>query len=153
MGNTSYFFNVGGNSFFLLGLLNSAVSAFFSKCVFVGKQGGFYEVQPEALESLPIPNANLEQRTIVESVVQTILASAAAPEYERLLNGLVYELFFPEDLHAKNIRLFDACTAAGIRDGMDAQAVATEIFHPRHPIYGQLFELQTLEVVRLIEGE
>lgn len=50
------------------------------------------------------------------------------------------------------IRLFDACTAAGIREVMDAQAVATEIFHPRHPIYGQLFELQTLEVVRLIEG-
>jgi hypothetical protein len=41
---------------------------------------------------------------------------------------------------------------SGIRDGMDAQSKATEIFHPRHPIYGQLFELQTLEVVRLIEG-
>ena len=75
------------------------------------------------------------------------------PEFERLLNGLVYELFFSEDLHAKNIHLFDACTAAGIQSGMDAQAKAAEIFHPRHPIYGQLFELQTLEVVRLIEGE
>ena len=74
------------------------------------------------------------------------------PEYERLLNALVYELFFPEDLHAKNIRLFDACAAAGIRAGMDAKAVGIEIFHPRHAIYGQLFELQTLEVVRLIEG-
>ena len=62
------------------------------------------------------------------------------------------ELFFPEDLHAKNIRLFDACTAAGITGAMDAQAKAAEIFHPRHSIYGQLFELQTLEVVRLIEG-
>ncbi len=46
-----------------------------------------------------------------------------------------------------------ACAAAGIREGMDAQAVATEIFHPRHPNYGQLFELQTLEMVRLIEGD
>jgi hypothetical protein len=27
------------------------------------------------------------------------------------------------------------------------------VFHPRHTIYGQLFELQSLEVVRLIEGE
>ena len=61
--------------------------------------------------------------------------------------------FIPEDLHAKNIRLFDACAAAGIQSGMDAQAKATEIFHPRHTIYGQLFGLQTLEVVRLIEGE
>jgi adenine-specific DNA-methyltransferase len=121
--------------------------------VFVGKQGGFYEVQPEALESLPIPDASFDQRTILESSVQAIRDGTARPEYERLLNGLVYELFFPEDLHAKNIRLFDACATAGVKGGMDAQAKAAEIFHPRHPIYGQLFELQTLEVVRLIEGE
>jgi adenine-specific DNA-methyltransferase len=152
LGNTSYFFNVSVNPLFLLGLLNSAVSEFFSKCVFVGKQGGFYEVQPEALESLPIPNASFDQRTILESSVQAILDGTARPEYERLLNGLVYELFFPEDLHAKNIRLFDACATAGVKGGMDAQAKATEIFHPRHPIYGQLFDLQAVEVVRLIEG-
>lgn len=35
---------------------------------------------------------------------------------------------------------------------MDAKAVAADIFHPRPTIYGQLFELQTLKVVRLIEG-
>ena len=89
---------------------------------------------------------------MLEPLVEATIQGISRPEYERLLNGLVYELFFPEDLHAQNIRLFDACSAAGIRDGMDAQAKATEIFHPRHPIYGQLFELQTLEVVRLIEG-
>ncbi len=85
-------------------------------------------------------------------MVAAITIGIARPEFERLLNGLVYELFFPEDLHAKSIRLFDACAAAGIRDGMDAQAIATAIFHPRHPIYGMLFELQTLDVVRIIEG-
>ena len=78
---------------------------------------------------------------------------ASSPEYERLLNGLVYELFFPEDLHAKSIRLFDACAAAGIQQGMDAQTVAQTIFNPSHTIYAQLFELQTLEVVRVIEAE
>ncbi len=104
------------------------------------------------LESFPIPNAGANEIVVIECIVKAITADISRPEYERLLNGLVYELFFPEDLHAKNIRLFDACSAAGIRDGMDAQAVATEIFHPRHTIYGQLFELQTLEVVRLIEG-
>ena len=152
LGNTSYFFSVGKNSFYLLGLLNSAVAAFFSKSVFVGKQGGFYEVQPEALESLPVPEATPSQLKISECIVRAILSGTARPEYERLLNGLVYELFFPEDLHAKSIYLFDACAAAGIREGMDAQAIAAEIFHPRHTIYGQLFELQTLEVVQLIES-
>ena len=176
LGNTSYFFNTSKNPLYLLGLLNSSVAAFLSKSVFVGKQGGFYEVQPEALESLPVPDTSVGQLLILESIVNAILNSFKRPEYERLLNGLIYELFFPEDLHAKHIRLFDACTAAGIgqwpqtaaliadvpqrkKDApkaafvMAANSNAEQIFHPSHAIYGQLFELQTLEVVRLIEGE
>lgn len=152
LGNTSYFFNVESSSLFLLGLLNSAVSAFFSRSVFIGKQGGFYEVQPDALETLPVPQTNPGQVAIVSTVVHAITEGISRPEYERLLNGLVYELFFPEDLHAKSIHLFDACAAAGITQGMDAQAVAQTIFNPSHTIYAQLFELQTVEVVRVIEG-
>ena len=102
--------------------------------------------------ALPIPQVTQAQRVIIEPLIDAVLASTSRPEYERLLNGLVYELFFPEDLHAKNIRLFDACTAAGIREGMDAQAIATAIFHNSHPIYGMLFDLQALDVVRIIEG-
>lgn len=176
LGNTSYFFAANKNPLYLLGLLNSTVSDFFSRNVFVGKQGGFYEVQPDALESFPVPEVSEAQRIVVDGTVRAVMSQISRPEYERLLNGLVYELFFPEDLHAKNIRLFDACSAAGIGDwqhpepldattsqgkvdvarvafALTASKVADEIFHPRHTIYGQLFELQTLEVVRLIEGE
>lgn len=152
LGNTSYFLAAQRSPLFVLSILNSAVSDFIARNIFASKQGGYYEVQPDMLESFPIPNASANEIVVIECVVKAITADISRPEFERLLNGLVYELFFPEDLHAKNIHLFDACTAAGIREGMDAQAVATEIFHPRHPIYGQLFELQTLEVVRLIEG-
>jgi len=114
--------------------------------------GGFLQAHNYNQFSIPIPAASTAQRDSAISLVEAIRAEVSRPEYERLLNGLVYELFFPEDLHAKNIRLFDACTAAGIKGGMDAQAKAAEIFHPRHPIYGQLFDLQAVEVVRLIEG-
>ena len=62
-------------------------------------------------------------------------------------------IFFPEDLHAQSIRLFDACAAAGIRAGMKAKAVAAAIFQPGHAIGAQLTRLQTLEVVRLIENQ
>lgn len=62
-------------------------------------------------------------------------------------------IFFPEDLHAQSIRLFDACAAAGIRSSMNAKAVAAKIFQPGHAIGGQLLALQTLEVVRLIENQ
>jgi type I restriction-modification system DNA methylase subunit len=152
LGNTSYFFQAGKHPLYLLGVLNSNVSHFFSRSIFVGKQGGFYEVQPEALESLPIPTITEKQLVIFESVVEVILRGESRNEFERLLNGLVYELFFASDLHSKNIQLFEACFEAGMGKGVDAKSVASTIFKNDHPIYAMLFDLQALDVVRTIEG-
>lgn len=132
--------------------VNSAIAAWLAVQTFATKQGGFFDFEPRYSSQIPIPIASNEQIAIIEGIVAAVTAGTIRPEFERLLNGLIYELFFPEDLHAQNIHLFDACAAAGITGGMDAQAKADEIFHPRHPIYGQLFDLQAVEVVRLIEG-
>lgn len=132
--------------------VNSAVAAWLAVQTFATKQGGFFDFEPRYSGQIPIPSASSDQIAVIECIVIAVTAGINRPEYERLLNGLVYELFFPEDLHAKNIRLFDACTAAGIREGMDGQAMATTIFRNDHPIYGMLFDLPTLDVVRLIEG-
>ena len=149
--NTGYF--IPNAEKWLTGVLNSAATEWLYDQISTRMQGGYLRAFTDKMQALPIPAADKSQQHIIEVCVDAVRLGVSTPEYERLINGLVYELFFPEDLHAKNIHLFDACIAAGIRDGMDAQAVATEIFHPRHPIYGQLFELQTLEVVSLIEGE
>jgi len=82
-------------------------------------------------------------------------------EWECLINGLVYELFFPEDLHNANIRLFDAAIKAGFDrlntlDGAAlvsaARELADTIFAPNHPIQGMLADIQDLDVVKIIEG-
>lgn len=81
--------------------------------------------------------------------------------FEKVTNGLVYELFFPEDLHQASIRFFDAAIKAGFDrlntlDGAALVSAASElaetIFAPNHPIQGMLSDLQKLEVVRIIEG-
>jgi adenine-specific DNA-methyltransferase len=133
--------------------LNSSISWWLTRQLFASKQGGFFEFKPMYVSAIPIPQITAEQRKVIEPLVDASIQAISRPEFERLLNGLVYELFFPEDLNAKNIRLFAACEQAGIRAGMDAQAIAAAIFHPSHPIYGLLFELQTVEVVRLIEAD
>lgn len=76
-----------------------------------------------------------DQRAVIEPLVNATIQGISRPEFERLLNGLVYELFFPEDLHAAGIHLFDTCAAAGIQPDMDAQAKAVTIFKNNHPIY------------------
>ena len=82
------------------------------------------------------------------------------PKLEQLINGLVYQLFFPEDLHAASIRLFDACerehitrlaTLQGTALQTEAEALAERIFSNSQPVYAMLFDLQTLDVVRIIE--
>lgn len=148
--NTGYF--IPNAEKWLTALLNSAAIEWFYDQISTRMQGGYLRAFTDKMQALPIPQSDGPQRLTIENCVDAVRRGVSTPEYERLLNGLVYELFFPEDLHAKNIHLFNACAAAGIRDGMDAQAVAAEIFHPRHPIYGLLFDLQAVEVVRLVEG-
>ena len=143
---------IAGADQYSVALLNSAVAWWFLKATSTDLSGGFLQAHNYNQFSIPVPAASESQTSIAIILVNVICEGISRPEYERLLNGLVYELFFPEDLHAKNIRLFDACAAAGIRAGMDATAVAALIFRNDHPIYGMLFDLRALEVVRIIES-
>ena len=170
LGNTTYF--IPTTEKWLLGLLNSSVIEWFYEQISNRIQGGYLRAFSDRMQMLPIPTTDSRQRIIIENLIGAIERDANAPEYERLINGLVYELFFPEELYTKGIWLFDACTTAGIADWkildqtknrneekttsemgwhMNATITADEIFHPQHPIYGMLFELQTLEVVGIIE--
>lgn len=55
--NTSYVLPIGDSNRakFLLSILNSNVSRYYSQNVFAPKANGYYEVQPEKLELFPIP--------------------------------------------------------------------------------------------------
>ncbi|MCY1354311.1 hypothetical protein D9M69_406820 [compost metagenome] len=161
LANTAYFIAVGEFGNYLLPLLNSSISEFYARSVFVGKQNGWYEVQPNALEAFPVPDPNRCQKEIIE-VFGAIATAYSDSRFEQLINGLVFELFFPDELHAANIRLFDACEAAGVGklaalqdDALRkaAENMAATIFANDHPIYAMLFDLQALEVVRIIEGK
>lgn len=160
LANTAYFVAVGELGGYLLPLLNSSVSSFYAKCVFVGKQNGWYEVQPIALEAFPVPDAGKSERRIIE-LLGVIATVSNEPRFEQLINGLVFELFFPDDLHRAKIHLFDACEKAGISKlvrledrvlAAAANELSERIFATSHPIYAMLFDLQALDVVRIIEG-
>jgi hypothetical protein len=169
--NTGYFIpNIGK---WFIGVLNSSVCEWFYDQISTRMQGGYLRAFSDKMQALPVPNASERQRDLIEACINATSREIAASEYERLLNGLAYELFFPAELHAKGIHLFDACAEVGIADWPAgptrdnktksaelvrvkffqlATSAAEKIFHPSHPIYGMLFELQAVEVVRIIEG-
>lgn len=145
---------------YVLAVLNSSVSWWITQQTFSGKQGGFYEFKPMYVSQLPIPAASQDLKKVLSAVVDGVLAIRDA-RFEQLINGLVFELFFPDDLHRAKIRLFDACEKAGIGKlaGLKdmalvsaANELAERIFATSHPIYAMLFDLQALDVVRIIEG-
>jgi hypothetical protein len=144
---------------YTLAILNSQVTLWLAQQTFASRQGGFFEFKPMYVSQLPIPVTTTEKRVPVELISKALIKmkgnGSSAAFFERLLNGLIYELFFPEDLHGLNLHFFDLLAASDLPGS--AKQSDWEAFHERvsdvnHPIYSALFALNGLEVVRIIEG-
>lgn len=160
---------------YLLGIMNSSVLDYYYRQIFPSWgdpwNGGRVQFRRDRMVDAPIPWPDKQQRDLVTGCVKYIgtqykntagaVSGTSAPRFEQLINGLVYELFFPDDLHKANIRIFAEAEKAGVGklaslDGEElisaASKLAEKIFSTNHPIYGMLFDLQGLDVVRIIEG-
>ena len=156
--NTCYF--IPTDQKWLCGLLNAPAIEWFYEQIANRIQGGYLRAFSDRMQTVPIPPASLAQQSIIESLVTAVI-EIDDPKVEQLINGLVYELFFPDDLRAAGIRLFDACerehitrlaTLQGAALQTESAALAERIFSNNHPIYAMLFDLQALDVVRIIEA-
>ena len=112
LGNTSYLCPVStGSGNYILGLLNSMLFFAYAKKVFVEKQNGWFEVQPEKLGLFPIPSATLAQQFEIVTMVERILAlkqdnpDTDVSELEAEINQLVYKLY---DLTPDEIAIVEA---------------------------------------------
>lgn len=82
--------------------------------------------------------------------------------FEQILNALVYELYFPEDLHKKGLKIFDLVEKAELPDIEtlpEPKRLPTlrdtfeRLYDLKHPLRGALQTLRSLDVVRIIEGD
>lgn len=144
---------------YTLAILNSQISRWFAEQTFASRQGGFYEFKPMYISELPIPTTTPECQRSVELISNLLIdfkgQGSVAAYFERLLNGMVYELFFPNELHDQNLRFFDMLRVALKTES--AVSEEWEAFHQQissvnHPLYAALFSLNGLEVVRIVEG-
>ena len=162
---------------YALAITNSQVSWWFTRQRFATKQGGFYEFKPMYFSQLPIPPATPEQTQLVERLSEYLIwlhgpeapSASAAPQaglmsayFEQWLNGLVYELFFADELHARRLRLFDetarlappALATLAKRDRLPAlQELFAKAYATAAPLRAALHDLGSLETVRIIEGK
>jgi len=159
---------------FVLACVNSTVSWWLTRRTFASKQGGFYEFKPMYVSTLPIPPASPAQQSLCERLAEALIwlhspagrKAKDAPlglmiaSFEQWLDGLVYELFFPDELHAQKLKLFDETAKLNLPDlaklSVADKLTALQELHEKAcsknaVLCGMLFDLKSLDVVRVIE--
>jgi Eco57I restriction-modification methylase/restriction endonuclease TaqI-like protein len=163
---------------FFVGLLNSTLLNFFYREI--SQEGGrvLAEVKPQRIRALPIPSATQEQSDLVSLLVSYVIhltsdkptkTSDTTPErdelmrtyYLQIIDALVYELFFPDELHNAKKYFFKHLAEENlpsldeIKGDKTAKlrSVFERFFDKEHVIRKNGFFLDTLESVRIIEGK
>ena len=162
-----------------LAVLNSHVSQWMFEAdnpQMVGKT--FAEIKVVYVERLPLPDFKPNHLAILPPLVSILLASGCIfsnhsfdqstrdplmlAYFEQILNGLVYELYFPEEVHGAGLHLFDAVAKAKLpaietlpeEDRLPRLRTLFEtLYDGTHPLRIALDKLQTLDTVRIIEGK
>ena len=157
--NTCYF--IPTTRRWVMGLLNSTLMEWFYTQVSSRVQGGYMRAFSAVMQQLPIPSPTLDQEALITIAVDAILAGAQPRALlEALLNAFVYELFFPTEVAAAGSP-FAAARGAGLhtlssRTSPALAAAANEwartLSDPASPLGRALYNLQSLESVRIIEG-
>ena len=105
-----------------------------------------------ALKDIPSVGQGLEQSSADKVMTQY---------FEKIIDGLVYELYLPEELHAKDKYFMRHLLSANLPnidkikgDKMaELRQIFQKLFHKDHPIAKNLFFLDNVEVIRIIEGK
>ncbi len=149
---------------YLLAVLNSAVADYYIRSLGVTRNGGYFEYKPMFVEKLPVPESVDSKRKPFETLSEYVLLTTKKDQklqsayFEQLIDGLVYELYFPDELKAAGKEI---CCHLGeltpITDDMrDAEKLAVihrefdRLYDPRHPARNIIETLDSVEVVRTI---
>lgn len=159
----------------ILATLNSAINRYFFPQICPQIRGGFMRFKSIYVEQIPVPPATIAQQRWCERLADALIwlhepaagTSGDAPiasmkaYFEQWLNGLVYELFFPDELHARKLTLFNETARLNPPDLAklpDARKLdrLRDLFERASDsdatLRAMLFSLHSLDVVRIIEG-
>lgn len=175
LANTCYFIPAAQK--WMLGVLLSSPMQFYVQKTLGSEEGGFIRLFSIHVGKFPIPATTSSQQTILEHMVDCLLQITVRLEgassdqttrdplmltyFEQILNGLVYELYFPEELHEADLRIFDLVGQVALQDIEsipEAKRLTTlrplfeALYDGTHPLKIALQKLQTLDTVRIIEG-
>ena len=162
----------------LCGLLNSrAVEWFYSQ---VSKQltGDYLQARSRYIQEIPIPDLTPTQKIVIGKIVDYLIYLQGQPTtsgrdlahardfimlgyFERIIDGLVYESYLSEELHQGDKQFFKPLLDERLPhleeiqgDKMSAlQAIFERLYERTHPVRKNLFFLDSVKSIRIIEGK
>ena len=162
----------------LCGLLNSrAVEWFYSQ---TSKQltGDYLQARSRYMQQIPIPDLTPTQKAQIGKIVDYLIFLQEQPTtsgvdlahardfmmlryFERIIDGLVYESYLREELHHGDKQFFKPLLDERLPqieeirgDKMSAlQEIFERLYERTHPIRRNLFFLDSVKPIRIIEGK
>ena len=162
--NTAYIL-AGVNLKFVLAVLNSSVLDSYFPLISTDIRGKTRRYIKQYVENLPIPKISDERQRPFELLVDCVLytkknqSKLQSAYFEQLINGMVYELYFPDEIKAaKKEILAHLGDLQPITDEMSdeaklaiIQAEFERLYDPSHPVRNHLETLDSVEEVRIIQ--
>lgn len=150
---------------YLLAVLNSKVGDYYIRSLGVTRNGGYFEYKPMFVEKLPVPRIEPEDRLPFEVLVDFIPVlieknrKLEAAYFEQIIDGLVYELYFPDDIKKakKEIKTHLGKLTPISDDMTDKEKLAViqktfdRLYDPNHPVRNHIETLDSIPVVRTIQ--
>ena len=165
----------------ILGVLNTKAVSWFSARTAPQIPGPFLKFVPRYVAQIPIPDMEPEQQALIHKLVEYILYLKKQPttdgknladandyvmvaHFGNIVDGLVYELYLPDELHRGDKYFFQPLFDEQLpkleeieeRNG-DKMPAFRDIFErlcdKHHPIERNLFFLDSVEPIRIIESK
>ena len=162
----------------LLGVLNTrAVSWFYARTA-PQIRGPFLKFVPRYVSQIPISDMESEQRALIHKIVEYILYLKKQPTvnsrdlkyardsvmlgyFERIIDGMVYESYLPDELHKGRKHFFQPLLDEQLPpleeiqgDKMSAcRNIFERLYEKTHPVAVNLFFLDSVKPIRIIESK
>ena len=162
----------------LCGVLNSRVVEWFYSQVSDQLTGGELRALSSYMQQIPIPNVTSMQKELIGKIVDYLIYLQKQPTtnskdlahardyvmlryFERIIDGLVYESYLSEELHQGGKHFFKPLLDEQLPKPEEIQgdkmstfrAIFEHLYEKTHPVRRNLFFLDSLKSIRIIEGK
>ena len=162
----------------LCGLLNSRVVEWFYSQTSNQLTGDYLQARSRYMQQIPIPDLTPTQKSLIGKIVDYLIFLQGQPTtnsrdlahardavmlgyFERIIDGLVYESYLREALHQGEKQFFKPLLDERLPqleeirgDKMAAlQEIFERLYERMHPIRRNLFFLDSVKPIRIIEGK